>query len=254
MNPKMKHEKEVAAAAATVCAAGPMLAAKDIPSMVDSVSSDLTRIGIGAFCTLRAGVGLTCIKQLNEHGGWEARMMELFPNRSLRTLQRYMEQACDFMDAHGVMPEQAWSELIKIDATQLDSLVIAAPTTLALGTGETGKDPANKTAKRGCKAKRDAAPSPEASTPTFWQMLLDYIRNKNTKAVTPKGPEKTLTGKERKQAAINIAAALVNRAADYVSDCTWALLPDDELESTWAGLKAAADKLSAEIKKRNKTK
>jgi hypothetical protein len=244
----MKQKKEVTTAVVMASAAGSMLAATDIPSMVDSVSSDLTRVGIGTFCMLRAGVGLTCIKQLNDYGEWESRMMELFPNRSLRTLQRYMEQAGEFMDAHGVSPEQAWAELIKIDATQLDSLAIAPTEMRQLGTGNV-PDPE----KRGRKAK-NPEPVPDASVPTFWQMLLDYIRNKNKKTIKVRESEKRMTGKERQQAAIDFAALIVNQAANYVSDGTWTLLPDDELESAWHGLKAAADKLGSEMKARNRNK
>ncbi len=247
----MKQKKQETAVA-TVCAAGAMLAATDIPSMVDSVASDLTQAGIGTFCMLRAGVGLTCIKQLSDHATWESRMMELFPNRSPRTLQRYMAQARDFMDTQGVTPEQAWAELSKFDATQVVNLMIAAPEPLQLGAGD--EEPAAQPAKRGRKAKQEAAPRPDESSQTFSQMLADYIQQRNRKKVKPTETPKPLTKREKIEAAVDEANRVVNVAADYVANATWALLPDDDLESTWAGFKATADKLSAEMKNRNKNK
>ena len=224
------------------------LAAADIPTMVDSVAADLTQAGIGTFCMLRAGVGLTCIKQLCDHATWEPRMMELFPNRSPRTLQRYMSQARDFMDAQGVTPEQAWGELSKFDATQVVNLMIASPEPLQLGTGD--EEPAAQPAKRGRKAKHEAAPNPDESSQTFSQMLADYIQQRNRKKVKTAEPPKPLTKTEKVQASIDESIRIINVTADYVADGTWSLLPDKNLESTWAGLKAAADKLGSEFKAR----
>ncbi len=245
---KQKKQETAVATVAQVTA----LAAADIPTMVDSVAADLTQAGIGTFCMLRAGVGLTCIKQLSEHATWEARMMELFPNRSPRTLQRYMSQARDFMDAQGVTPEQAWAELSKFDATKVVNLMIASPEPLQLGTGD--DEPAEQPAKRGRKAKQEAAPSPDESSQTFSQMLADYIQQRNRKKVKTPEPPKPLTKREKVEAAVDEANRVVNVAADYIANATWALLPNDDLESTWAGFKATADKLSAEMKNRNKNK
>lgn len=223
------------------------LAAADIPTMVDSVAADLTQAGIGTFCMLRAGVGLTCIKQLCDHATWEPRMMELFPNRSPRTLQRYMSQAREFMDAQGVTPEQAWAELSKFDATQVATLMISAPTPLALGSGEPAEEPP---AKKGRKAKSEPAPSPDASAQTFSQMLIDFIQQRKRGKTKDTTPPKPLTKKEKVEAAIAEANRVVNVTADWLADGTWALLPDEELESTMAGLRAAADKIRVEFKNR----
>lgn len=240
---KQKKQETAVAKVAQVTA----LAAADIPTMVDSVASDLTQAGIGTFCMLRAGVGLTCIKQLCDHATWEPRMMELFPNRSPRTLQRYMSQAREFMDAQGVTPEQAWGELSKFDATQVDTLMISAPTPLALGNGEPTEEPP---AKRGRKAKAEPAPSPDASSQTFSQMLIDFIQHRKRGKAKDTTPPKPLTKKEKVEAAIAEANRVVNVTADWLADGTWALLPDEELESTMAGLRAAADKIRVEFKNR----
>ena len=53
------------------------------------------------------------------------------------------------------------------------------------------------------------------------------------------------------EAAIAEANRVVNVTADWLADGTWALLPDEELESTMAGLRAAADKIRVEFKNRS---
>lgn len=248
----MKQKKQETAVAVSVGPNGfgypaAVLADTDIPSIVDSVASDLTQAEIGTFCKLRAGVGLTCIKQLCDHTTWESRMIELFPNRSPRTLQRYMQEAREFMQEHAVLPEQAWGELCKYDTTQVSTLMIAAPAPMALGTGEPEQA---EPARKGRKAKAAPAPVPETSEQTFSQMLIDFIQQRKKAKAKDQTPPRTLTKKEKIETAISEANRIVNVTADWLSDGTWALLPDEELESTMAGLRAAADKLRMEFKNR----
>jgi len=233
---------------------GAPLVAEDIPAMADMVATDLTQAGIGSFYILRAGVGLTCFKQLCDHSNWEARMMELFPNRSVRTLQRYMKDANEFMETYDVAPEAAWAVLSKFDAQQVAALAngraIAAPGgPRQIGAGETVEDPP---AKKGRRAKKDEpAPSPDAPEPTFIQMLLDFMeQRKRAKKPKPTVPPKELTKKQKIEAAIAEAFRVVNLTADWVADGTWVLLPDEELESAMAGLRAAADKIRDEFRNR----
>lgn len=249
----MKQKKQETAALS--CTTGPngfsypvsMMAAADIPSIVDSVANDLTQAEIGTFCKLRAGVGLTCIKQLCDHATWEARMMELFPTRSPRTLQRYMKEAGEFMQEHKVLPEQAWGELCKYEFSQVSGMMIADTAPLALPPAEQVQPVA---AKRGKKSKAEVVPDPAASAQTFSQMLIDFIQQR--KAARPKSsePAKPLTKKEKVEAAIAEAARIVNMTADWIADGTWGLLPDEELESTMSGLRAASDRVTKEFKSR----
>ncbi len=241
----MKHTKNDAVA--TVKNVQPI----DVASMTAMIADDLNRAEVGKFSMLRAGVGLLCCKAMSEHGEWEARLMELCPGKSPRTLQTYMKDARDCLDARGIAPEAAWGELAKIDVAQVGSLMIAAPAQAQLGTGE--PEP-QEPAKRGRKSRAEAAPAPEASAAVFSQMLIDFIQQRKSAKAKYTEPTKPLTKREKMDAAVDEAARVVNIAADYVANATWALLPDDNLESTWAGFKATADKLGSEMKARNRNK
>lgn len=221
----------------------------DVASMTAMIADDLNRAEVGKFSMLRAGVGLLCCKAMSEHGEWEARLMELCPGKSPRTLQTYMKDARDCLDARGIAPEAAWGELAKIDVSQVGSLMIAAPAQAQLGTGE---PEAQEPAKRGKKSKAEAAPAPEARAAVFSQMLIDFIQQRKRGKEKSAPPAKPLTKKEKVQAAIDEANRIVNMAADWIADGEWALLPDDELESTLAGLRAAADKIRDEFKSRQR--
>jgi hypothetical protein len=224
--------------------------ALDVASMRAMIADDVNRAEVGMFSMLRAGVGLLCCKALSDHGEWEARLLELCPGKSPRTLQGYMAQAREFAESHGITPEQAWPELSKIDATQVSGMMIAAPAQAQLPAA--GPNP-QAPARRGKKSKAEAAPDPAASAQTFSQMLMDFIQQrkaaKKKKSIEPK-PE--LTKKQRVQTAIDEANRIVNMTADWVADATYTLLPDEELESTMSGLRAAADKVREEFRSRQR--
>ncbi len=226
----------------------PMAISEDVDAMRRVIAEDLDRAEVGMFSMLRAGVGLLCYKGMSPFGEWESRLMELCPGKATRTLQMYMQRAREFTESHGITPEQAWPELSKIDATQVGSLMLAAPQALQIGEGE--RPSGHVDAKRGRKAKAEAAPA--AGAPTFAQMLMDFIQQRRAGKPKAAEPAKPLTKREKVEAAICEANRVVNLAADWVADGTWALLPDEELESTMAGLRAASDKLREEYRKRSK--
>lgn len=220
----------------------------DVDSMKAIIGEDLNRAEVGRFCMLRAGVGLLCFKGMSEYGEWESRLMELCPGKSPRTLQGYMKIAKDCLTVRGISPERAWDELRKFDAASAGNLIMAAPEALQIGAGE--EQTAAPAKRGGKKAKADAAPVPVASDQTFSQMLIDFIQQR--KAARPKSsePAKPLTKKEKVEAAIAEADRIVNMTADWIADGTWSLLPDEELESTMSGLRAAADKIRDEFRSR----
>ncbi len=220
----------------------------DVDSMKTIIGEDLNRAEVGRFCMLRAGVGLLCYKGMSEFGEWEARLMELCPGKSPRTLQGYMKSAKDCLIERGISPERAWDELRKFDAASAGNLIMAAPEALQIGAVEA--QPAALAKRGGKKSKSGAAPAPAASDQTFSQMLIDFIQQR--KAARPKSsePAKPLTKKEKVEAAIAEAARIVNMTADWIADGTWALLPDEELESTMSGLRAASDRIAKEFKSR----
>jgi hypothetical protein len=221
----------------------------DMAAMKAIIADDLNRAEVGQFSMLRAGVGLLCYRALSGHGEWESRLMELCPGKSPRTLQLYMQQARQFADAHGITPEQAWPELSRIDASQVGLLLAggggAAP--LQLTAGGPQPDAAKKGGKKG-KAKTADAPADDA--PTFAQMLLDFIQQRKRAKPAAAADARPLTKGERVAAAVAEANRIVNTMADWVADSTWALLPDEEIESCAAGLRAAADKIREEVRKR----
>lgn len=220
----------------------------DVDTMKTIIGEDLNRAEVGRFCMLRAGVGLLCYKGMSEFGEWESRLMELCPGKSPRTLQGYMKIAKDCLIERGISPERAWEELRKFDAASAGNLIMAAPEALQIGAGEA--QPAAPAKRGGKKANADAAPAPVASDQTFSQMLIDFIQQR--KAARPKSsePAKPLTKKEKVEAAIAEAARIVNMTADWIADGTWGLLPDEELESTMSGLRAASDRVTKEFKSR----
>ncbi len=228
----------------------PQVEPADMDAMRSIIAEDLNRAEVGQFSMLRAGVGLLCYRAMSGHGEWEGRLMELCPGKSPRTLQLYMQQARQFVDAHGISPEQAWPELSRIDAAQVGKLLAGgagAPLQLAAGTA-----PASEAGRKG-KGKAKVGDQAEGGDmPTFAQMLLDFIQQRRKAKPGKAADARPLTKKERVEAAVAEANRIVNTAADWIADATWALLPDEELESCAAGLRAAADKIREEVRKRQK--
>lgn len=221
----------------------------DVASMKAIIGADLDRAEVGMFCMLRAGVGLLVYKAMSEHGDWEQRLMELCPGKSARTLQMYMKQARELCEARQITPEQAWDEASKIDASQVGTLMLAAPAAMQIGTGEPEAASSHKKGRKGAKAEQ--APGPDASAQTFSQMLIDFIQQRKAAKAKDAEPPKPLTKREKVEAAIIEASRIVNTTADWLADGTWALLPDDELESTLAGIRSVADRLRDEFKSRS---
>ena len=218
----------------------------DAAAMRTMIGEDLNRAEVGMFAMLRAGVGLLCYKGMSEFGEWEARLLELCPNKSTRTLQTYMQRAREFCEANGVDAESAYAELAKIDASNVSNLVLSAPTEQRqIGSGNSGSEK-----KNGGKEKSKAPPVPEASAQTFSQMLIDFIQQRQRGKAKEKTPLKPLTKKEKVDAAVAESNRIVNSTADWIADGTWALLPNEELESVAAGMRAAADKIKEECRKR----
>ena len=222
----------------------------DVTAMKTIIGEDLNRAEVGVFCMLRAGVGLLVYKELSEHGEWEDRLLELGKGKSPRTLQIYMKQARTLCEQYGITPAQAWDEARHIDASQVTELLLAAPgEPRQIGAGEQpAEDPP---AKKGRKAKKSKpASGPDMPTQTFAQMLLDFMEQRKRAKAKDIEPKKPLTKKEKIETAIAEAFRVVNLTADWVADGTWALLPDEELESAMAGLRAAADKIRDEFRNR----
>lgn len=207
----------------------------DLREMGQIISDDLGRAEIGIFCMLRAGVGLLCFKELSEHGEWEQRLLELGGGKSPRTLRMYMQTARRMCEQRGVTAQEAWSEAVKIDASQISSLILEAagqPQLLTAGTADQTTDQA------------------QPFEPIFTQMLLDYLEERKTSKRPIATPNKPLTKQEKTEAAVAEAYRIINLTVDWLSDGTWGFLPDEELESAMASIRTVADKLRDEFRRR----
>ena len=49
----------------------------DDKRLAAQIAEDMANAELGAFCRVRAGVGLCNIRELNAHGAWETRMREI---------------------------------------------------------------------------------------------------------------------------------------------------------------------------------
>jgi hypothetical protein len=212
----------------------------DMLAMGKVIVNDLGRAEVGIFCMLRAGVGLLVFKELSGHGEWEQRLLELGGGKSPRTLQMYMQTARRMCEQRGVTPQQAWAEAVKIDASQAGSLMLEAPPPPAqIADGRPPK-----------KGKGGKAPPPPPAGSAFKQMLLDFIEQRKNRRAENAEPPKPLTKKEKVEAAVEEGNRVANLVADWAGDATWALMPDEELESVWAGIRSAAEKLRGEMLRR----
>ena len=234
----MKQSKNDAVA--TVNGSAP-LAVTDVPNMIQQINDDMSGAEVGMFKMLRAGIGLTAIKGMNAHGEWEQRMMELFPNKSPRTLQTYMQRAKPFLAEHKVSAEQAWAELSKLNAEQAVGMLLSSAQPKQIGEGEEAG-----ARKRG--KKDEAKPDVTVGGQPVTEMLMDFIQQrKKEKSPTPAKP---LTKAERIKAAAAEAERVRGLVSDYIDDATYTLLSLEDLELAKSDLMSASGKLNAEIKAR----
>lgn len=102
----------------------PVVEASD-NDILSQVKSDMQAADLGDFCRLRAGLGLENFRELNAAGNWEERMMQMFPERTPRTLRRYMSNGRKFLDAVGVDAKTAYEKLMTLSADDVRGLIAA---------------------------------------------------------------------------------------------------------------------------------
>lgn len=238
-----KQTKEVTKALATVNQETG-LALPDMSNMVQQINDDMRGAEVGLFKTIRAGIGLTAIKAMNEWGAWEQRMMELFPNKSARTLQIYMQRAKPFLADTMLTAEQAWADLSKMDLDQAVGLVLAANTPKQLGAGE----PEKPAGKKGKKASGDSDKPGASVSKSIAEQLVDFVQKQ--KKEKDKTPPKPLTKAEKIKAATDNAERVRHMVSDWIDDADYTLIPLADLELAKSDLMSAAGKLGDEIKSR----
>ena len=94
----------------------------DDKNLAAQITEDINNAELGAFCRVRAGVGLCNIRELNAHGAWEERMLSLFPNRSRRTLFRYMQDGRKFCAAVDMDAQHVYEKMMAVDVKRLHQM------------------------------------------------------------------------------------------------------------------------------------
>ena len=87
--------------------------------IVQQINKDMTLGDLGDFCRKRAGVGLCAIRAFHNHGEWEKRLMELFPTRSLRTLNRYVKAGEEVCRRFEASPHKIYDLLTHMDTERI---------------------------------------------------------------------------------------------------------------------------------------
>ena len=85
----------------------------DDKNLAAQITEDINNAELGAFCRVRAGVGLCNIRELNAHGEWEKRLLALFPNRSKATLYRYMQDGRKFCSKVDLDAGRVYEKMIR---------------------------------------------------------------------------------------------------------------------------------------------
>lgn len=225
MSPKSKTRKPSAREAVALA---PEQAASMSTQIADSVRADMQAAETGMFHALRAGVGLLRIRELHIDGSWEERMMNLFPGKTARTLQRYMQIASNFLEAKELEAKDAWNDMASIRTDRL----LAAPADAAPGNGAK-LDP----------LERDVG-----------EFVREFGSIRQALKGTPQESDKSgrpLTRGEK----IEAAKAVWNRYANLIQEealnrSSIHLLPDEELDGVASTLRTAYDAMRKELASR----
>ena len=118
----MKIKKQVKNNAVVVAAKSEVVTPtveKSDREIVTQINKDMTLGDLGDFCRKRAGVGLCAIRAFHNHGEWEKRLMELFPTRSLRTLNRYVKAGEEVCRRFEASPHKIYDLLLHMDTERI---------------------------------------------------------------------------------------------------------------------------------------
>lgn len=206
----------------------------DNKSLLRQVGDDMANAELGDFCRLRAGVGLLRFREMNPHGEWMAEMAAAFPNRSPRTLQRYMQQASKFIGQLGVGAEAVHSKMMALDVETLRAQ-IAAPES-----------------ERKLLPERGVAKS-AAIENKITNAVVAYSAGE--KPEPPKPVHVKISKEEEMQTRVDYAMGLATKVQIWTSDArTIRTLPTETLESVRAIIVLAVDSLKNELRSREAAK
>lgn len=205
---------------------------KGAEQIVQQINQDIGNAEMGRFFALRAGVGLIVVREMCGHGPFGLAMAEMMPDRSGRTLRRYMKGAHDFLETKALEAREIWGPLSSIGSGALS----ASGGRLMIGDGKAGDVPAPVAAIADYLAEKKDAEAKTASAD----------------AAPAKGSRK-LTKAERLMAARgqwHPLASKIQKAG--ITDRLWEDLPDDELEDVQSALSSVAGAMRQVLKLRGK--
>lgn len=206
----------------------------DGKALLKQVGEDMANAELGDFCRLRAGVGLLRFKELNPHGEWMNEMAAAFPNRSPRTLQRYMQLSSKFVGQLGVAVEDVHRKMMSID-------VEALRTQIALPVAE-------------CKALPERGVAKAAALENkITNAVVAYSSGEMPEAPKPKHAR--ISREEEMQTRVDYAMAMATKVKIWNADTrTIRTLPTETLESVRSILVLVTDSLRNELRSREGAK
>ena len=204
----------------------------DDKNLAAQVAEDIANAELGAFCRVRAGVGLCNIRELNAHGEWEKRLLALFPNRSKATLYRYMQDGRKFCNKVELDAGRVYEKMMAVDVKRLQQMA-------SLPAEERKELPVRGVAK-------DTA----AGNRVMNALVLLAAGDKPTQE---KPKAKALTAAEKAEAWRDYTASLAEKLRDWGDNkLTWKALESDDLERFRSALVLLTGLIKDELSDREK--
>lgn len=202
----------------------------DDKRLAAQIAEDMANAELGAFCRVRAGVGLCNFRELNEHGAWEARMQEMFPGKAPRTLRNYMQQGRRFCEAVEMDAGRTYDKMMAVDVKRIQALI-------ALPAAERKQLPVR------------GVPKDEAAGNRVVNALVLLASGDRPAAEKPKA--KPLTASERASAWRDYTAGLAEKLREWGdSPLTWKALETDDLERFRSELVLVTGLIKDELRQR----
>ena len=202
----------------------------DDKSMAAQIAEDIRNAELGAFCRVRAGVGLCNFRDMNAHGMWEARMLEMFPTKSRATLFRYMQQGRKFCEQVSLDAGKVYDRMMRVDVAALQKMA-------ALPAEQRKALPVRGVAKAEAEGNR------------VMNALVLMASGERPEAEKPKA--KPLTASEKAEAWRDYTASLGEKLREWGDNpLTWKALETDDLEKFRAELVLVVGLLKDELRSR----
>ena len=188
----------------------------DDKAIAAQIAEDIRNAELGTFCRVRAGVGLCNFREMNAHGNWEQRMMEMFPGKGTRTLYRYMQEGRKFCDRVELDAGRVYGKLMSVDVKKLQAMA-------ALPSDQRKALPVRGVAKAEAEGNR------------VMNALVLMAAGERPEAEKPKA--KPLTAAEKQAAWREYTASLGEKLRDWGDNpLSWKALETDDLEKFRAEL------------------